>query len=190
MVIHLREMQNQRVRIEALRLLEGDSAILDTARAVSRVLRERGVAGAVIGGVATYLHGYTRTTADVDVLLCGCDAEATEFRAALEAVGFVFDAEQCEFNRDGVPVHIVRLEQAGVMPREMIDLLDVRTVGLADLLNMKLRTGARLVTRAQDLADVVGLIRANRLDAGFARRITPKLRPEFRKLLRAIERGE
>ena len=38
------------------------------------------------------------------------------------------------------------------------------------------------------MADVIGLIRRHRLTAEFARNIDKDLRPEFRKLARAIQR--
>ncbi len=57
------------IRDEALLLLEGRGAILEVAREVARLMRDAGVEGAVIGGVAVVLHGYVRTTVDVDVLV-------------------------------------------------------------------------------------------------------------------------
>ena len=55
------------VRHEALLMLDKRGAILDTAREVSRILKQKKVRGAVIGGVAVVLHGHIRTTKDVDV---------------------------------------------------------------------------------------------------------------------------
>ena len=60
------------------------------------------------------------------------------------------------------------------------------TVGLEDLINMKLDSGRRDPLRAQDLADVIGLIRHHGLGADFARRLDKSLRPEFRKLAKAV----
>ena len=42
--------------------------------------------------------------------------------------------------------------------------------------------------RAIDLADVIGLIRARRLNATFASKIAKELRPDFRRLARAVAR--
>jgi hypothetical protein len=55
------------IREEALLILRGRGAILDTAREVSAVLRAQGIEGGVIGGVAVVLHGHVPTTVDVDV---------------------------------------------------------------------------------------------------------------------------
>jgi hypothetical protein len=53
---------------------------------------------------------------------------------------------------------------------------------------MKLRSGTANLLRAQDLADVIGLIRCRKLTGEFARHLGRSLRPTFRKLARAIER--
>jgi hypothetical protein len=53
---------------------------------------------------------------------------------------------------------------------------------------MKLRSGSTNLLRAQDLADVIGLIRHHRLTNGFARQLDKALRPIFRKLVRLIQR--
>jgi hypothetical protein len=172
------------LKTEALRILQGEGAILEVAREVSRVLRETGVRGAVIGGVATVLHGHVRTTMDVDVFV---PAPAAAFADALRRSGFNFDAARGEFRKRGVPVHLVLEAQTGAAPTELEDIDGVRTVSLADLLNLKLRSGMRSLTRAQDLADVLGLIRARGLSGEFAARIDKPLRAEFRKLVRAIE---
>ena len=63
----------------------------------------------------------------------------------------------------------------------------MRTVSLADLISMKLRSGTRSVLRAKDLGDVIGLIRHHRLTGDFAAQIDPSLRAEFRRLLDAVE---
>lgn len=52
---------------------------------------------------------------------------------------------------------------------------------------MKLRSGLASTVRAQDLADVIGLIRARHLTAEFAARLQKDLRPEFRKLVKAVQ---
>jgi hypothetical protein len=82
------------IRNEALLMLQGKGAILDTARTVSRVLETSGVAGAVIGGVAVVLHGHVRTTLDVDVWLPG---NLAGFADLLKESGFTFDAVRHEF---------------------------------------------------------------------------------------------
>lgn len=172
------------LREEALRILEGRGAILDVAREVSVILRAQGIEGAIIGGVAVVLHGHVRTTMDVDVWT----ADTGTLAAALEAGGFQFDRSARQFRKAGVPVHLVTIEQLEVPPATYEDRQGIATVSLADLIDMKLRTGTNDPLRAQDLADVIGLIEANNLTAAFAPRIRQALRPEFRKLVAAVER--
>jgi hypothetical protein len=71
----------------------------------------------------------------------------------------------------------------GVLPGT--DGFHVRPAGL---IGIKLRSGATNLLRAQDLADVIGLIRHHRLTAEFARHLDKSLRPTFRKLVRTIHR--
>lgn len=165
-------------------LLTGDSAILDVARTVSRSLDDAGLEGAVIGGVAVVLHGHVRTTLDVDVYAATPEAVA----ARLEADGFVHDMRNRQWVLAAVPVHLVTTEQLGSPPRRVEHIEGVRTVSLADLLNMKLRTGTRDPLRAQDLADAIGLIRARRLDGRFAPRIDKALRADFKRLVAAVRK--
>jgi hypothetical protein len=128
-------------------LTGGESRILDIAREVTAVLASTGIDGAVIGGVAVVLHGYVRTTIDVDVFL---PERPEEFAAALRSEGFRFDRGRREFVKGGVPVHIVTLDQLGTPPARIKDIERVRTVSLADLISMKLRSGTKSVLRAID----------------------------------------
>ncbi len=164
-------------------MLEGRGAILDVARAVSHVLIDGDVQGAVIGGVAVTLHGHVRTTSDVDVYIP--DPLAT-FADQLTAAGFDFDANRREFSLAGVPVRLVTAAQAQPTPTNWANIDDIRTVSLADLINLKLRSGIRSVLRAQDLADVINLIRANGLDGRFTARIAKPLRDDYQRLARAV----
>jgi hypothetical protein len=159
------------LRNEALLMLEGKGAILETARRISHVFRESGSNGAVVGGIAVLVHGHIRTTAVVDVWL-------PEYEPAL--LGRI----KCAASR-AVPVNFLTLSSR---PKQLIDVDGVRTVSLADLINMKLRSGTRHTLRAQDLADVIGLIRAHKLGGEFARHIDKPLRNEFRKLARAVKK--
>ncbi len=177
----------QRLRDEGLLILEGRGAILEVAREVSRVLRETDIDGAVIGGVAVVLHGFVRTTVDVDVFVPG---PLDEVSAVLKAHGFRFHRARREFRRGNVPVHLVTPAQTRVTPTARMEIDDVQTVTLSDLINMKLASGLRDPLRAIDLADVIGLIRVRRLAPTFASKLDRSVRNEFRKLARAIEREQ
>ena len=119
---------------EALLMLENRGTVLDTARTVSRLLRDHNLSGAVIGGIAVVLHGHLRTTRDVDVLVRG---RSQDFADALAASGATFDAGRREFLLAGVPVHPVPESMAlparinspsrSYSPVSVISLLSTRT---------------------------------------------------------------
>ncbi len=172
------------LRDEALSLLDRRGSILDLAREISQLMRRESIAGAVIGGIAVILHGHLRVTKDVDVLL---DQPLQAIADLLIAEGFAYDQARREFSRDGIALHLVTLEQVGKAPRETIEIEGVTTVSLADLVEMKLASGMRNLLRAQDLADVIGLIRHNGLTSEFSKHLDKSLRPTFRKLVKAIQ---
>jgi hypothetical protein len=171
------------LRQEALRLLDGRGAILETARELTSLMRAAGIDGAVIGGIAVVLHGHIRTTRDIDIFI---DGPAGPFAELLAKAGFVHDPARREFVRDGLPVHLVLLDQLGMTPTHRIEIDAVATVSLADLIEMKLRSGSANLLRAQDLADVIGLIRRHQLTREFAKHLDKSIRPAFRKLARAV----
>jgi hypothetical protein len=180
-----RLLDETRWRDEALSLMDGRGTILDTAREVSALLRDAGVSAPVVGGVAVVLHGHWRSTRDIDLLaVSSLDAVA----AVLQAHGFRLDPARREFVREEIPVHLVTPEQAGAPVRATVEIEGIVTVSLPDLIEMKLRSGTANLLRAQDLADVIGLIRRHRLTGEFARHLDRSLRPTFRKLARAIGR--
>lgn len=179
-------MSTPSIRDEALEILNGGGAILDTSREVSRLMSEAGIDAAIIGGVAVVLHGHVRTTVDVDLFVGGSTQAASD---ALKAGGFDFDPAKREFAKAGVPVHLVTIEQLKRPPSAFVEIEHIRTVDLPSLIEMKLRSGTSDPLRAQDIADVIGLIRHHNLTATFARDIDKRLRPEFRKLVKAVHRG-
>ena len=170
---------------EALLILDKRGSVLDLAREVSRLMRNAGIPGVVIGGVAVVLHGHLRTTQDVGIFL---SPPLKPLADLLTNNGFSFDRAQRAFIKRGVPVQIVSPEQAGPGPKEAVEIEGVTTVTLPDLIAMKLRSGSTNLLRAQDLADVIGLIRHHQLTSEFARHLDKSLRPAFRKLVRLIQR--
>jgi hypothetical protein len=167
--------------------LDNRSSILDIAHELSRLMRQHGVQGVVVGGVAVVLHGHVRTTKDIDVFL---NEPLHRLADVLTANGFAFDAGRKEFVREGVAVHLVTIEQLKRPPRKTIEIEGITTVSLEDLIEIKLRSGSSNVLRAQDLADAIGLIRHHRLTGEFARHLDKALRPTFRKLIKELRREE
>lgn len=173
------------LRDEALLMLDKRGSVLNMAREVSRLMHAANIPGVVIGGVAVVLHGHIRTTKDVDVLV---SPPLKPFAALLTANGFTFDRLEKAFIKHGVPIHLVLPEQAGFVPTQVVEIEQISTVALTDLISMKLRSGSTNLLRAQDLADVIGLMRHHRLTSEFARQLEKDLRPAFRKLARMIQR--
>jgi hypothetical protein len=146
-------------------------------------MRRADIHGAIIGGIAVVLHGHTRSTRDVDVFVESPELMASE----LSDAGFSYHRSRREFVRDQIPVHLVLPDQIGKTQLNFEEREGVTTVSLPSLIEMKLRSGTTNILRAQDLADVIGLIRARRLTAQFASRIDRSMRSDFRRLVRAIE---
>lgn len=152
----------------------GTEAMLDLARRVTRV------SGApVVGGIAVLLHGWGRTTRDIDVY-------SENFWAThelLEADGIMWDAKHREHVIDGVPIHMVGPDSLGGPPKRVSTIDGVKVIGLADLIRGKLTVGLESINRSKDLADVVELIRAVPLKKDFAAKLPTHLRAPFKKLV-------
>ena len=86
-----------------------------------------------------------------------------------------------------LPVQLVDERIVQPVPHDRVQIDDVTTVSLADLINMKLRSGSTSVLRSQDIADVVGLIRANKLTGAFTSKLDKTVRAEFQKLAKAVQ---
>jgi hypothetical protein len=171
------------LRDEALSLLDRRGAILELARELSLLMRREKIPGVVIGGIAVVLHGHVRSTKDIDIFV---DQPLEAIAPVLCGHGFEYHEARRVFVRDGVPVHLVKPEHVPRAPKTSIEIEGITTVSLADLIEMKLESGSKNVLRAQDLADVIGLIRHNGLTGEFARYLHKSLRSEYRELAKAI----
>lgn len=165
-------------------MLDKRGILLDIAREISDLMRAANIPGIVVGGIAVVLHGHVRTTNDIDIFL---QPPLEPLAELLTANGFVFNSERKEFVKHGVPVHLVLPEQIGTLLNAAVEIEGIVTVTLVDLINTKLRSGSKNLLRAQDLADVIGLVRHHQLNSSFARHLDKALRPAFRKLVRMIE---
>ena len=174
----------------------GSSNIWDTARRCDEALRQQGLPYAIVGGVAVCLHGYQRTTIDIDILVSRADTQAV--RAALEAAGFEWHAEAREFrDQNDIPVQcVISAEPAGAdvslgvfLPEPNADgvtteIEGLSVVSLSRLIELKLACGLGSLRRTyRDLGDVVELIAVHNLGRDFARFLPKSLRKEFRELV-------
>src|SRR5947199_8236698 len=61
---------NARTVVDAMSLWEGTgTVVVQAARAVSSLLADHGIGNLLAGGLAVQLHGYPRTTVDVDLIV-------------------------------------------------------------------------------------------------------------------------
>ncbi len=161
----------------AMGLFSDSSELLDVARRVSDA-----TGAPIVGGIAVFLHGYQRTTVDVDVFAADPDA----VRASLLALGATWDRQRREFLLDRVPVHLITENETGGLPEATETKRGITVVSLPDLVKFKLRSGLQSTNRAKDLADVVELIRNVPLDKRFATRLPKNQRAPFKKLVDAV----
>jgi len=159
----------------------------DTILAVARKLRDP-VEAPVLGGIAVYLHGYPRSTTDLD--LYSFDRRLTDTQ--LRSAGARWDTARREHVLDGVRIHTVTPEEAAHVVEKTSIIDGVRVVSLKDLIAIKLLCGLENIGRSKDIADVEELILAVGLDKRFAGKLPKTLRGPFKSIVdavRARERG-
>lgn len=172
----------------------GNETLWEVAQRSHQVLDEAEIPHAIVGGVAVCLHGYPRNTVDVDLLVRREDGQ--RLREVLERAGFGWNAREAEFRSEsGVPVQLlIAGDRAGKGSEVRLpDPESGRTVtikeglpvlSLARLIETKIACGSGSLRRThKDFADVVELIVANRLGAGFARFLHKSVRTTFRELV-------
>jgi len=159
-------------------------------------LDELGIAYAVVGALALNEYGYRRATTNVDILLTADGLvrfkEACLGRGYVERAGSrgVRDVElgvpidfllAGEYPGDGKPKDVRFPDPAQVAVRgERVSLLP-----LEQLLELKLASGLSAPHRLRDLADVLEVIRALKLDEAVAERLSPSVRDKYRELWQA-----
>ena len=168
-----------------------------TMRRVADALERAGIKYAVIGGMAVNAHHHERTTKDVDFLLSADGLRALRQIAGTEEFdavpgrarrfvdrrsGVAFDVLVAgSFPGSGAPGPISFPDPLAVS--QTID--DLRVVDLTTLIELKL--AAR---RYQDFADVVNLIRANRLDESFQDKLHASVRDDYVECLEEKRRED
>lgn len=167
---------------------------------VTGKLAELGIPYAICGGMAVNAHGHQRATVDVDLLLTA-DGLA-RFKQHALGLGWlekfpgsrgVKDAERKVpidirlaggIPGDGPPHGIVFPDPALVT----IEQEGKRYLDLGTLLELKLASGLSAPERLQDHADVVALIRCNRLGAQFGEGLHPYVRAKYGELWQLAQR--
>ena len=172
-----------------------NASLWETAAQCHQLLAAAKIPHAVVGGVAVCLHGYQRNTVDVDLLIRRDDSVLV--RETLEKEEFTWNAKAKEFHSpSGVVVQFLLAgENAGTdsevkLPdpgdtRVTTDIEDLPVLTLARLIETKIACGLGNLRRThKDLADVIELIAANKLNSSFARFLHKSLRTTYRELVR------
>lgn len=162
--------------------LPGDNSVI---LGVARRLRDT-VDAPVLGGIAVILHGYARTTTDLD--LYTPDRKATDVQ--LRAAGARWDTDKREHVLDHVRIHTVTPTDAGHVVQGTSIIDGVRVVSLKDLIAIKLLCGLGNFGRTKDVADVEELIRILPLDKRFAGKLPTAVRAPFKDLVDRVRGRE
>lgn len=158
----------------------------DTFRRLCAALEKEGIGYVVIGAIGMAAHKVRRATEDVD--LCVREADLARFREKL--VGTVYQSVEGRSRRFYDPKTQVTIDLliSGQLagdrgrnkdirfpdPSEAVEIEGLRTVPLDRFIALKLVTW-----RLQDWADVIRLIRANKLDEEFSRCLPKEVRSAY-----------
>jgi len=157
---------------------------------------------ALVGAMALNEYGYRRVTVDVDILLTR--EGLAEFKRQHLGRGYLEkfpgsrgmrDTENGvdidviltgEYPGDGKPKPVVCPD-----PREAaVEGTRVRLLPLAKLLELKLASGISAPHRLRDLADVLEVVRLQRLPEEFDTQLDPSVRAKFRELWQAAQQAD
>lgn len=161
----------------AIDMLSEQPHILEVARALTKKID-----APVLGGVAVFLHGYLRTTRDLDFYTP--DRKVTDVQ--LREAGASWDSAKREHVCEGVRIHTVTPMDAGHLVKRTSIIQGIRVVSLADLIAIKLRCGLNNPGRAKDIADVEELILEVGLDKTFVVKLPKDLRVDFKDRVDAV----
>jgi hypothetical protein len=173
----------------------GKASLWRDAEQVHEILTDRSFSHAFAGDFAVCLHGYQRSTIDVDMLVRS--GEAQTVREVLESAGWKWDANQKQLVSDSGAILQLLLsgDKAGVgseirLPDPgdadvVTELEGLPVLTLARLIETKLACGQGNARRMhKDFADVVELIAKHGLNSSFARKLHNSVQPVFRELLK------
>ena len=202
-VYELRLSDPQYVMEEAGEYFSRRGAVWEAMKNLNQRMESEGIDFVLIGALALALHGYSRMTVDIDVLIAREGLE--KFHDLLIGRGYIpaFPGARRsiretenrvridmvlagEYPGDGKPKEIAfpSPEQAKTLVSGM------PVVPLETLIELKLASGISAPHRALDLADVIALIRARSLDAELAEHLHPVVREKYRELWVAAQTPE
>jgi hypothetical protein len=188
---------------EALNLSMGTGMLLSAVRQLAQDLDREHIDYTVIGALALNLHGYSRLTTDIDLLMSEEGLE--RFRERLVGRGYRLNFEGAKRSfrttAENIPVEVLT---AGAYPGDGLPkavsfpdpktgfvIIDgVRTLSLERLVELKLASGMTAPDRLKDLADVQELIKARPLPADFAETLDQSVREKYLELYQAVVHGQ
>jgi len=153
-----------------------------------------GVAHALVGGYAVFLHGLRRFTEDIDLLVTQKGLNAV--REELLGRGYATVAGNGMSIRDAESRVRIDFVVAGAFPGDgkvkpvafpdpdtaVEEHEGLRVIDLRTLIELKLASGMTAPGRLQDLADVQRLISIHNIEESFAGTLAPYVREKFLEL--------
>lgn len=178
----------------------GTSAVHDAMKRLTKTLQEMQIPFAIAGAMAANAHGHRRTTSDVDILIRLEDLQ--RFKERYLGRGWVDKFEGSKNFRDAI--HNVNIDAliVGAYPGDGLpkpvafpppetvaepDAEGLPFLSLKALLELKLASGMTAPHRMQDMADVMNLIRVNRLPLEYADELNPYVAGKFREMWHAAQ---
>src|ERR1044071_2602809 len=175
----------------------------DVHRALNKIerrLTEENIAYAVIGGMASNIHGYERVTNDVDLLTTRAGLDAIHLRLAGRGYvpSFSGARKRLRDTENGVTIEFITTgEYPGdgkpkpvkfPDPRETsIDREGHQVIVLPKLVELKLASGLSAVDRLKDLAGVMELIKVVKLPRELGERLDLSVRGEYYRMWDAAQ---
>src|ERR1044071_278486 len=174
---------------EGQRYFMGEGKLNNALERLSHDLRDHDIDYMVIGAIALLAHGYPRFTENIDLVMTSegrqrFNDELKRLRSTIDGVSIEVMTTG-EFPGDGKPkpVSMPRPSEAS------IEIDGIRFVTLEKLIELKLASGMSAPDRLKDLADVQELIKLKHLDADFALKLDPYVRPKYLELEAAVRRN-
>ncbi len=154
---------------------------------------------AVIGALALNLHGYTRATVDIDLLLT--PEGLSIFHEKLVGLGYrpMFEGARKSFRttQENLTIEIITSGEypGDGLPKPVqfpepethaVVIEGIKTISLPKLVELKLASGISGAARLKDLADVQELIKLKKLGGDFSEKLDSSVRDKFIELHQAV----
>lgn len=184
---------------ESWKFFMGHGFLRDALNRLVSDLEQNRIDYSVIGALALNLHGYTRATVDIDLLLTKEGLAA--FHQKLVGSGYrpTFEGAQKSFRttQENLTIEIITTGEypGDGLPKSVqfpdpkdvtIEIEGIKTLSLEKLVELKLASGISAPHRLKDLADVQELIKVKNLGADFAGELDPSVRDKFNELSQAV----